>query len=116
MTATPSASAEAWDKGLQPERTALAWRRYGLSLIGASLALPRLTWHALGLWALPAGVFGLVIGIVVLHQSVERYHRAHTTLTTSEVPLLPSGRTPLLLVVSLLVLGLTALAAVVVQL
>ncbi|MGJ6979839.1 DUF202 domain-containing protein [Aestuariimicrobium soli] len=108
----PSASAEAWDRGLQPERTALAWRRFGIAIIGVGLAMPRLTWPAIGWWGLPAGACALVVGVVVLHQSVERYRRAHTTLTTSDVPTLPSGRTPLLLVVTLLVMGVTALGAV----
>ena len=107
---------QAWDRGLQPERTSLAWRRFGLSVIGISLALPRLAWPALGAWGLAPGACGLVLGVVMLHQSVHRYRRTHTALTTpSDDDLrrdLPSGRTLLLATCTALLLGATALAAV----
>ncbi|CAI9404939.1 MULTISPECIES: DUF202 domain-containing protein [Aestuariimicrobium] len=104
-----------WDAGLQPERTALAWRRIGLAVIGVGLAVPRLTWPSLGAWSIPAGLCALVVGVVALHQSLHRYRRAHTTLTTEDVPRLPSGRGLLMVMLTVLLTGLTALAALVVQ-
>lgn len=50
-------SGAVWDAGLQPERTALAWRRTALALTGAGLVLPRILGGALGWWvALPSGL------------------------------------------------------------
>lgn len=37
-----------WDRGAQPERTALAWSRTSLSLVGAGLACVKLAPTALG--------------------------------------------------------------------
>ena len=47
-----------WDAGLQPERTALAWRRLGLGLVGVGLALARVTYDGLGWWGIPGPLAG----------------------------------------------------------
>lgn len=47
------------DPGLQPERTALAWRRTTLSLLLCSVAGTRVLAPALGRWALAVGLVGV---------------------------------------------------------
>jgi len=88
---------QVFDPGLQPERTALAWRRTALALTAASLVAVRILPEALGPWAaLPAGV-GLVAAVAVLVAAHRRHTRVHRTLVsnnTDRVPL-PSGVLPL---------------------
>ena len=58
MTASPPGGRAVFDPGLQPERTALAWRRTSLSLLVCSVAGTRLLGPALGWWALLVGAAG----------------------------------------------------------
>ena len=51
-----------FDEGLQPERTALAWRRSALALLVGSLAGARLLAPQLGVFALVLGVVGCGTG------------------------------------------------------
>ncbi|PZF57862.1 DUF202 domain-containing protein [Curtobacterium sp. MCSS17_008] len=104
-----------FDPGLQPERTALAWRRTALALVVAALVAVRILPEVLGAWAvLPAGL-GLVAAVAVLVAAHRRHRVVHRTLLRSDtdrVPL-PSGRLPLAVTV-LAVAGAVAAAAVVV--
>ncbi len=72
-----------FDAGLQPERTALAWRRTALAVAVASLAALRILPEVLGVWVMiPAALgAGVSIGAVVLTH--RRYRRIHTMLTSS---------------------------------
>ena len=51
------------DPGLQPERTALAWRRTSLALIGLSLGSARVTWPVIGAWSLALAGAGSALGV-----------------------------------------------------
>ncbi|MFT2690646.1 DUF202 domain-containing protein [Clavibacter zhangzhiyongii] len=103
-----------FDPGLQPERTALAWRRTALALVVGSL---------LGLRALPAllGPAGLVVaaaGVLaalgVLTTAHLRYRRVHRILTAAADPhrpvALPGGALPALVAALTACAGLAALA------
>lgn len=98
-----------WDRGLQPERTALAWQRVGLSLLGCSLVLAAIDKNRIHLsWLVPTlVVMGLALWIVVRGQT--RYHRAHRYLV-HEDGRLPSGRLPLTLASAVFLLGVVAFA------
>lgn len=76
-------SAAPFDDGLQPERTALAWRRTGLALLGGSLLAARILSALLPMWTLvPAGL-GIAGAVGVLITAHLRYRRVHLALTSS---------------------------------
>jgi putative membrane protein len=85
-----------FDPGLQPERTALAWRRTVLSLgLGALVAL-RLLPPVLGVWSFAAGFAGMFLAGLIWALAGRRARQTHTALLGSPQPL-PDGRLPLLL-------------------
>jgi putative membrane protein len=90
----PIAAREPFDDGLQPERTALSWRRTGLALLAGSLAATRIVPEVLPTWTvLPAG-FGIAVSVFVLVAAQLRYRSIHAALTASgsaEVPLHGGG-------------------------
>jgi uncharacterized membrane protein YidH (DUF202 family) len=96
-----------FDPGLQPERTALAWRRTALNLaVGAILSF-RLLGPVLHVWAIPVGVAGLLLSVATWILAARRARRAQAALLDSGP--LPSGGLPLLLtivVTSAAILGL----------
>ncbi|MBB2921175.1 DUF202 domain-containing protein [Cellulomonas cellasea] len=70
--------------GLQPERTALAWRRTALGLATGSLVAGRLLAPGLGLWAWWVAAIGVVLAgslAVVAHRRSERTHRGGRLVT-----------------------------------
>ncbi|MCU1477026.1 MAG: hypothetical protein JWQ64_1719 [Subtercola sp.] len=76
-----------FDRGLQAERTALAWRRTGLSLALGSLAAARVLSDALGLFSYALGLVGLATAAYVITKADRRYRVAHASLTsTAEHP------------------------------
>jgi putative membrane protein len=104
-----------FDAGLQPERTALAWRRTALALIVGALVGIRILPAILGPWALVPAGGGLLLALLVLVQSHHRYRTQHRVLTTSRtdrIPL-PDGRLPALVAVAALLAGAAALLVVV---
>lgn len=104
-----------FDAGLQPERTALAWRRTALAVAVASLAALRILPEVLGLWALiPAGL-GAGVSFVALLLTHRRYRRIHTMLTSSESDrvALSGGFLPALMAGATLGGGVLALVAAV---
>ncbi|RRR98477.1 DUF202 domain-containing protein [Glycomyces terrestris] len=97
-----------WDRGLQPERTALAWRRTALALCAGLILAARATasqapWLALELTAL--AVLG---GLALVHWAHRRERRLALHLR-SRRPAPPGGR--LLLTTCCLTAGLGLVAA-----
>lgn len=91
------------DPGLQPERTALAWRRSTLSLVaGGALAL-RFLPPQLGPWSLAIGVLGLLAGGAIWAAGAARARRLRHAVDAGRP--LPGG-----LLIALLA-GTIALAA-----
>ncbi|MGV8967560.1 MAG: DUF202 domain-containing protein [Cellulomonas sp.] len=101
------------DPGLQPERTALAWRRTALALMVGPVVAARLLVPELGAVAVVAAAGGLVLGVSVAISSTGRHRRVlGRTASTAD----PGDRTgaALLLVTALIPLcaGLLVLALV----
>jgi hypothetical protein len=102
MSEQPVSPVRLFDPGLQPERTALAWRRTALSLtIGALIAL-RILPPVLGVWSIAAGLAGVAGSALIWILATRRSRRTHHALISSTGPL-PDGR--LLVLVSALVAG-----------
>lgn len=102
-----------WDAGLQPERTALAWRRTGLALGAGSLLLARAFAEVSVAVVLAVGALGVVAAIAIL-LAVERRYRAHhrrlTTARGERVPL-AGGGLPLAVAAMTVLLGCGAASA-----
>lgn len=95
-----------WDKGLQPERTALAWQRVALALLGLALVAARLAWPVLETWAIPPTA-AVALGAIVLYSAAHRRYRGHhTELSAGRHHTLPDGR---LVLVTALAAGILAL-------
>ncbi|RUQ98346.1 DUF202 domain-containing protein [Labedella endophytica] len=108
--------ARPFDPGLQPERTALAWRRTALALVVAAVVGIRVLPTLLGDWAMiPAGA-GLVLAVIVLLASHRRYREHHVRLTTSTSDriALPDGALPALVAATTLAAGIACAVVVVV--
>ncbi|WIB26723.1 DUF202 domain-containing protein [Curtobacterium sp. MCSS17_015] len=105
---------QVFDPGLQPERTALAWRRTGLAITVAALVAVRILPEVLGPWAIvPAGL-GLAAAVAVLIAAHRRHQAVHRTLIDADTDRvsLPSGALPF--AVTVLVTGGGIAAAIVV--
>jgi uncharacterized membrane protein YidH (DUF202 family) len=104
------------DVGLQPERTALAWRRTALALAVGSLIGARVLSEDLGVWAAAPAALGVVAAVAVFVVAQRRYRSAHHALTRrpADRPLQTSGLLPLVVSVSLILGGLAATASVIV--
>lgn len=72
-----------FDPGLQPERTALAWRRTGLALLAGSLVAARILPESLGAWAVTIGLAGVAGSAALLYAIHRRYRRHHERLTNA---------------------------------
>jgi putative membrane protein len=105
-----SAAEHPFDAGLQPERTALAWRRTGLALGAGALVGVRVLPEILGVWAIvPAGI-GIVLAAAVIGLSHHRYRRHHVTLAGGHDPArLPGGGLAALTAITTLLFGVAAL-------
>lgn len=99
-----------WDCGLQPERTALAWQRTGLAMLGCSVALAAIDKRAIHIeWLLSTLlVAGVAVWIVAFGQ--RRYQRGHLVLVGAKDDSLPDGMVPAVTAAGTVVLGLVALA------
>lgn len=106
-------TSEIFDEGMQAERTALSWRRAGLSMCVGALAAMRIFPAVIGPIAfVPAGI-GLALALVVLFSAQVRYRRDHAALMAGagEHPQLSGGG--LVALTAAAVLGLALCAAVV---
>jgi hypothetical protein len=102
-----------FDPGLQPERTALAWRRTGVAIaVGALIAL-RILPPTLGVWSLAAGFAGVGLAVVIWVLAGRRANRTRDALLGSAEPLPDAA---LLLLVAVVVTGGAALGLLYVML
>lgn len=108
-----TAASQIFDEGMQAERTALSWRRAGLSMCVGALAAMRIFPAVIGPIAfVPAGV-GLALALIVLFAAQVRYRRDHAALMRAggQHPALSGGG--LVALTAIAVLGLAVCAAVV---
>lgn len=82
---------QAFDEGLQLERTALAWQRTLLSLIVGSLAAGRGLEPFIGELSWFVAAVGAGIGVAAFVVARRRYLTAHRHLTTVDQNSLPAG-------------------------
>jgi uncharacterized membrane protein YidH (DUF202 family) len=85
-----------FDSGLQPERTALAWRRTALTLAVGSILSFRLLAPVIDVWSIPVGVAGLLLSATTWMLAGRRARRVQAALMSPAEPL-PGGGLPLLL-------------------
>jgi uncharacterized membrane protein YidH (DUF202 family) len=91
-------------------RTALAWQRTALALVGASAVVGRLTFERLGVLAVLVLAVALLLAGWVLLESRLRYAHAAGARSRGRGR---SGRAPLAVTVSVVLVGLVELVAVV---
>jgi len=82
-----------FDRGLQPERTLLAWRRTALSLAVGSVVGARLALPVIGAPAVMVGLLGAAVALAAYTAASLRYRRSHHALVAGES--LPGGGVPL---------------------
>lgn len=102
------------DEGLQPERTALAWRRTALAVVVGSLVGLRVLPALLGPLAYVVCVAGLLWSVDLGCTAVSRYRQADAHVRTGRLGRGPGaavGRTAAMTAT----IGLAALAAVIVM-
>ncbi|PBC47451.1 DUF202 domain-containing protein [Rhodococcus sp. ACPA1] len=103
-----------FDLGLQPERTALAWRRTVLALVAGSLISAKLLAPLLGWISMLIPLAFLAASVVALTLLHRRYRSTVRALTQTEmIARLPDGRLPALAALMTLALGAIAGGAVV---
>ena len=109
----PGRGSRPFDAGLQPERTALAWRRTALAVAVASLAALRVLPEVLGSWALIPAALIAGTAFVALLLTQRRYRWTHTILTSSETDrvALGGGVLPALMAAATVAGGVLALVA-----
>ena len=83
---TEPAPSQLFDPGLQPERTALAWRRTAISMAAGSLVALRIFAPSIGALAIVSAVLAFGITVVVFSAAELRYRRNHRALTADRRP------------------------------
>ena len=108
-----------YDSGLQPERTALAWRRTGLALAAGALAGLRILPKSLGTWALAPAIVGVALSLTIVALAHTRYRDHHRRLTSTNAssghPALAGGGLPALLAATATFAGIASLFVTVAQ-
>jgi putative membrane protein len=99
-----------WDKGLQPERTALSWRRLSMIFLGVALLLPRVVWHLVGPWSLMGSGLLALLAVVLYTAGERRYGRTHRSLV--DAGQLPDARLLAVSAAATVLLGSLGLVAV----
>jgi len=103
-----------FDPGLQPERTALAWRRTGLAAAVGAIAGTRVLVPTLGAGALVVGLLGLTLAALLVLGSTRRARRAKACLLQDgNLVSGPGGRLIAAVCVACTSLGIAALSVVV---
>ena len=87
---TDSAPLVQRDSGLQPERTALAWRRLAMVFLALALATTRLLWPILDVWTLLPTLAIATSAAFLLVESHRRYLGHLGSMATTP----PDGRLP----------------------
>ena len=100
------------EPGVYNERTALAWQRTALSLLGGAAVVARLAFDDLGLMAVVGFLVVLPLVAWVMWESQGRYHH-HAGVRLRARP--RGGRAPAALAVVAVVVALTELAAMVAE-
>jgi hypothetical protein len=104
-----------FDPGLQPERTALAWRRTGLAVAVGAIAGTRVLAPALGAGAVVIGLLGLALAVLLVVGSTRRARRVQVALLQDGcLASGPGGRLVATVCVACTGVGIAALVAVVV--
>lgn len=102
-----------FDPGLQPERTALSWRRTGLALFSGSAVATRILPETLGPWAAGLGLAGMVAASLLIYGVKARYQRLRKELAAGgDRPSISDGRLPALLCIIIFGAGLVSIASV----
>ncbi len=103
-----------FDPGLQPERTALAWRRTGLAVAVGAIAGTRVLAPALGAGAVVVGMLGLALAALLVLGSTRRARRAEVALLRDGcLASGPGGRLVAAVCIACTAVGIAALVAVV---
>jgi hypothetical protein len=103
-----------FDPGLQPERTALAWRRTGLAVAVGAIAGARVLVPTLGAGAIVVGLLGLGLATLLVLGSTRRARRAQACLLQDgNLVSGPGGRLIAAVCIACTSLGVAALWAVV---
>jgi hypothetical protein len=103
-----------FDPGLQPERTALAWRRTGLAVAIGAAAGVRVLAPVLEPGAVAVGVLGLTLAGLLLVGSTRRARRTQAALLhDGHLASGPSGRLIAIVCMTCTAVGVAALALVV---
>src|SRR4029077_636246 len=80
---------EIWDRGLQNERTSLAWTRSILSSFGCALLLARLAANTSWIIGAVIALAALALALAAVRVSARRYRQAASALSADEP--LPDG-------------------------
>ena len=109
---TDEKPSEVFDVGLQPERTALSWRRTALSMAVGSVVAVRVLPDLFGAWALVPTIVAVLLAVVVFVSAQVRYRRNHRALLAARdagtATVLEDGRMIALVAIVTVCLGLLA--------